>query len=453
MSDLPRTIISVLSHFASLFSRPVFCHVKTMFSAHIISKGRRCVTDLLRSASLTTVKNFSKYHDVFSKAKWSTFSGAKILFFQLLRLIPQSEIQIVMDSTIQRRKGTTIKGLGRKRDPVASTKDNKVLCIGQEWLVTSILIKFPWALVQWACPFLTILMPPKQPLRSSRNKSDLNPKKKSHKKTTQWARQVAYVLRRWLGKTRKCSLIADSAFACYSIAHTCVKLKIGFISRLRLDARIFPYPPTAKGRGRERLVGKRIRLQDMLHDPALQWHSALVNWYGGEIKRVEFLTGEHLWYAYGIKPVAIRWILLRGSTEDANPTVLFSTDLTHDIVWIIESFVSRWKLEVTFEEVRRHFGFETQRHWSDKAVDRITPSLLASFSIVCLCGKEVAQEDEKKVRPQQTTWYTKKQVTFSDVLSLMRGEIMSMKIFLGSSKNTNLRKKAVEELLAWVTAA
>ncbi len=34
---------------------------------------------------------------------------------------------------------------------------------------------------------------------------------------------------------------------------------------------------------------------------------------------------------------------------------------------IISWFVMRWQLEVTLQEVRRHLGFETQRHWSDSA--------------------------------------------------------------------------------------
>ena len=36
-------------------------------------------------------------------------------------------------------------------------------------------------------------------------------------------------------------------------------------------------------------------------------------------------------------------------------------------------FVRRWSVEVTFAEVRRHLGVETQRQWSDKAIARTTP--------------------------------------------------------------------------------
>ncbi len=47
--------------------------------------------------------------------------------------------------------------------------------------------------------------------------------------------------------------------------------------------------------------------------------------------------------------------------------------------------MKRWSLEVTFEEGRAHLGIETQRQWSDLAIERTTPLL---FGMRCiLIGK------------------------------------------------------------------
>src|SRR5206468_607274 len=46
------------------------------------------------------------------------------------------------------------------------------------------------------------------------------------------------------------------------------------------------------------------------------------------------------------------------------------TDLEIDPLDILRWFVRRWSTEVTFAEVRRHLGVETQRQWSDPAVAR-----------------------------------------------------------------------------------
>ena len=51
---------------------------------------------------------------------------------------------------------------------------------------------------------------------------------------------------------------------------------------------------------------------------------------------------------------------------------------------VIKWFVLRWQLEVTYHEVREHLGVETQRQWSDLAILRTTPALLALFSLVTL---------------------------------------------------------------------
>jgi hypothetical protein len=51
---------------------------------------------------------------------------------------------------------------------------------------------------------------------------------------------------------------------------------------------------------------------------------------------------------------------------------------------ILEWFVRRWQMEVTFEEERAHLGMETQRQWSDLAITRTTSILLGLFSLVTI---------------------------------------------------------------------
>jgi hypothetical protein len=46
--------------------------------------------------------------------------------------------------------------------------------------------------------------------------------------------------------------------------------------------------------------------------------------------------------------------------------------------------MKRWSLEVTFEEGRAHLGIETQRQWSDRAIERSTPLLFGLYSLVTL---------------------------------------------------------------------
>ena len=94
---------------------------------------------------------------------------------------------------------------------------------------------------------------------------------------------------------------------------------------------------------------------------------------------MEIATGTAVWYHSGKPPVAIRWVLLRDPQGKLETTALLSTDETLATEQMVRYFVRRWCLEVTFQEARAHLGVETQRQWSDRAIARTTPVLLAYF--------------------------------------------------------------------------
>lgn len=449
MTNLPVYMIQLLSIFFPLFSQPSYNSFLFLFHAHVLCKGRRTITEILKRVGLRNIKNYSKYHTFFSKAKWSTLNGSKILLLKLISLTP-GLVTFSIDTTVERRKGPKIKGLGIQRDAVRSTKGRKVLVPGLNWLVCAIHIQFPWSKRKWALPVLSLVMPPKNPLSTSKNVYDLK-RTKRHKTLTIWTCQVVKLLRRWLGPTIKITIVADSAFATYLLANTCKDLGVTLISRMRLDARTFDFPPPPKGRGRRKLVGQRLpTFQHMLKDTSLVWNKITAWWYGGKSKEIQILTGTCLWYGYGIRPVPIKWVLTRDGDQEV---LIFSTDINRPLNEIIEVFIERWGIEVTFEEVRRHLGMETQRQWSDKAVDRITPCILASYSIINLIAIESLQTQNEKIPIQTSSWYKKTHVTFSDVLAYVRIQILKETYFLGFDKNTELWKNELEEIMHQMAAA
>ena len=87
-------------------------------------------------------------------------------------------------------------------------------------------------------------------------------------------------------------------------------------------------------------------------------------------------------------------------------------------VQILEWFVRRWRMEVTFQEVRAHLGVETQRQWSDKAIARTTPTLFGLFSLVTLLAHYLKDQQQFPVR--QAAWYTKTLPTFADAVAIVR---------------------------------
>jgi len=118
------------------------------------------------------------------------------------------------------------------------------------------------------------------------------------------------------------------------------------------------------------------------------------------------------------------------------PQALLCTDLTADPAQILAWFVLRWQLAVTFEEVRRHLGVETQRQWSDRAILRTTPALLGLFALVALYAHPRMQPTGDVVR--QAAWYPKTLPTFSDALALTRRELWSHLAFCISARDPDM---------------
>ena len=89
--------------------------------------------------------------------------------------------------------------------------------------------------------------------------------------------------------------------------------------------------------------------------------------------------------------------------------------------------------------MRQRLGFESQRHWSERAIQRTAPALLALFSLVTLFAHEWMAQGSGIVR--QTAWYRKSYPTFSDALALVRKELWAQEeIFCGSAREKDMVK-------------
>lgn len=194
------------------------------------------------------------------------------------------------------------------------------------------------------------------------------------------------------------------------------------VTRLRLDAALYtPAPPRLPGtNGRPRKKGTRLpTLQQVLQDKATCWQRLTVTgWYGEGDRDVDVGTGTCVWYHTGLSAVPIRWVLLRDPAGRFAPQALLCTDATQTPLTIVQWFVKRWQVEVTFEEARARLGVESQRQWSEQAIARTTPCLFGLFSLVTLLADRIAGNGTLPLR--QDAWYAKQQPTFADALAAVR---------------------------------
>jgi hypothetical protein len=433
---LPETMIRVLSPFAPLFSRRVWQHVRLLLVGAILAPGKRTVASALQAVGLHGERRFCRYHRVMSRARWSSREASCVLLGLLLEAFaPKGPLVLGVDETLERRKGKKIAAKGIYRDPVRSSHEHFVKTSALRWVCVTLLVPIPWASRVWALPFLSALAYSERYAREQG---------KRHKKLTEWAAQLLLLVRRWYPE-REIVAVADGTYSSLRLLDRCRRLRkpITFITRLRLDAALYePAPPRHPGQiGRPRLKGERLpNLSVVAEDPTTDWTPIMVaDWYGREQRTVEVVSATAVWYSSGLPAVPLRWVLIRDPEGEFETQALLCTDLTIGAGRIISYFVRRWQMEATFQEVRQRLGFETQRHWSERAIQRTAPALLALFSLVTLFAHQRMAQGSGIVR--QTAWYHKSHPTFSDVLALVRKELWAQEeTFCGSAQENDFVK-------------
>jgi len=406
-------IVTLRAIFAPAFTARTFARALVLLYGTLCAVGPRTVTAALRAVGRAADAHFGTYHRVLNRARWAPLRLSRLLLGLLVVtcLAPDAPLLRAIDETLERRRGRRIRWRSRFRDPVRSGAGNPVLSQGIRWLSVALLVPVPWSRRLWACPFLTV--PVLAPATSAKLGTP-------HRTAIDRAQTLIRLVRRWQ-PGRDLVLIGDGGFAATALGHTCRALpRAALVTRLRLDAALYdpPTPPPPGRRGRKPKKGARQpNLKARLADPTTTWECATVPWYGGATKNLDLATGTALWHRAGHNPLPIRWVLLRDPAGKLPPTALCCTDPTVEATQVVGWFVARWNLEVTFEEVRAHLGFETQRQWSTTAIGRTPPCLLGLFSLVVLLAKTLHPQE---LPTRQAAWYAKDEATFADALAAVR---------------------------------
>lgn len=400
--------------FESLFSKRVWQSAQVLLAGAILCVGTRTVASCLRVMGLAGFSRFQRFHRVLSRAKWSSLHASRRLLQALVEAFaPEGPLVMALDDTIERRRGLKIAAKGVYRDAVASSDKTVVKVSGLRWLCLMLVAPIPWAGRLWALPFFSVLVPSEPYYVDQR---------RSARKLTDRARQMVRLAKRWL-PDREIVVTADSSFSSLKLLHA-ARRRVTFVTRLKLNAGLYePPPPRLPGTvGRPRLIGARQpKLCDVLIDPKTVWESLTMSkWYGTGERRIEVVTGTALWYHGGKPIVPLRWVLVRDPLHELDPQAFLCTNQNTTPAQILGWFVQRWQIEVTFEEARAHLGMETQRQWSDKAIERSTPIVLALYSMVALLAKELIEKQQQPMLIRQAAWYRKDCATFSDTIALVR---------------------------------
>jgi hypothetical protein len=411
-----RAMEAWLRPFAAMFTRPSWLNAVALATGALLCLNRRTVCAALRAVDGAADKGFGRFHRFLARGAWSGLDGARILLGLLHKaFVPEGEpLVAVVDDTVERRRGAKIRGKGIYRDAVRSSRSFFVKVEGLRWLSFQLAVRPGFAGRTWGLPFLTVLC------RSERADAERGRRHQTVPEKAAWGMRL---IARWC-PGRRLVMVGDGAYASLEVFWR-LRDRVVCIARCRMDARFFnPPTPRKKGqRGRPRVVGTRqLTPRTRAVRKATRWERmSIPGWRAkdGTMRReVDVATGTALWSAHG-KTLPVRWVLTRDPAGRAETRAFVCSDPQQSAAQILTWYAMRWAAEVTFQEARRHLGFETQRQWSDRAIHRTTPLLLGLFSLVTLWAAELAAT-AGKLGALGAAWYKKPEPTFSDCLAAVR---------------------------------
>jgi hypothetical protein len=416
----------------------------TLLTGTLLAQGRRTVAAALRASGNSMAGNWSSFHQVLNRARWSPLAVSRQLLLLIVEtFVPAGAcVDLVIDEKLERRWGSKISKRGHYRDSALSSRERSVSSPGLRWIVMAVVVTLPWTKQRWALPFLCVLTTTPEVSATLGRR---------HKTVGMWAQQMVSLVRRWL-PDRSIKLMGDTAYSILELGLHAKAQQVTLVTTGRLDAVLHEPPPerTRHTIGRPRVVGQRLpSLEQVLQDPQTRWQKLTLDWYAEGERTVEICTGTALWYRYGSDPLPMRWVLTRDPSGKHPPKAIFSTDPTQTAEQIVRDFMKRWSLEVTFEESCAHLGIETQRQWSDLAIERSTPLLFGLYSLVTLFGR--ALHPDGQIPVAQAAWYRKQTATFRDVLAVVRRHLWSLETFPTSptAAGVVLVPRSTLERLSW----
>jgi len=421
------TIINMFQEFSQAMTRPTHTNLGAILRGAILADGARTITACIKAASPWATKHFSVYENLMRRAKLNEKLMARILFDMILEHIPKGQaVNLVVDDSLVRRYGPYVMGLGVHRDPLRSSFTRKGVALGHKWVTLSVAIRLPYLRCAIALPIMSVLSIGTK--MANRSKVYMNLK---HRTPAKLALLLTYIVTKW-APDRRFHLIGDNMYASHRIADllntdgACSSLRdTSLVSRMQFDAGLYDPPGEYSGKGPKKRV-KGDRLPSPGEAAAMEdacWEAVNVEWYGSTRRDVLLLSGDGLWYKCGTKATQVRWVVVRDPAGRRRDECFFTTDMTLTPKEIVEVYVNRWSIEVTFEETKRHLGLETLRNRSEKAVLRSVPMLLGLFSFIVVWYSTCVGESDRRV--QSAPWYDKKAVTFSDMFDAAREDILT----------------------------
>jgi hypothetical protein len=435
------SFLCVLEAFRIALTAPSYGNMVIVAFGWILTRGTHAVTEALVMTGVAGRRHHEAFHRFFSRGTWKPDRLGYWLFQRLVPFLVEGPLQIVIDDTVAPKKGPHVFGIGSHLDAVRSTRKRKVFCFGHCWVVLSVLVRVPFSRRTWALPVL---------FRLYRNLKDCDRHNATYAKKTELARQMLDVFVGWVGP-RRVELAADSAY-CNDTVMRGLAASVVLFGSMRPDAVLTEVPERRDTGtlGRTRKRGATLpKPQALAEDASKPWKTCTAVLYGRKTTvKYKMLRGQ--WYrACGTR--LLRIVVVMTDKGSLPIRVFFCTDVTVDVVRLLETYAGRWGIEVFFREAKQLLGFADSSARKEAAVLRVAPFVGLLYTALVVWFLEGASYSHLAVPPIRPWYRHKHGLCFADILRTAQRAAVGANIFDPTNDIKHLPKSRAPSRLRQVT--
>jgi hypothetical protein len=335
----PPELYSLLLWFAPCFTQPSFAHFVSFIVCFATGLGRMTATTVYRTSPRDS--HWTNYSRFLSRYRWSVQAlSARLLELLITRCglwlddQGRQRLCVVIDETIVEKSSRRMYGVAWQRNTHGGwCRGTHIL--GHYWLMVGLLVRVAGR---------TMCLPLAFRLYRQKKRCPAD----EYRTPCQVALELLQSLPWPAAPDLVRTVVADAGFADQHLLRWCAENDFVAIVRGRMDARVHDLYVEQTGRGRPRVWGEPIALVQFAAEAA-HFTQTTALYQNRTPVQLASLVGRHRQSG-----LPMRFVILRTAGKD--DAVVMSTDLSLTPREIAGLYADRFAIEMTFRELKQHFG-------------------------------------------------------------------------------------------------
>lgn len=384
-------------------------------------------------------QDWSAEYRLLSQDQWEASAFFAPVLAEALDLTGDATTPIyaAQDDTLIRKRGKKIPGTAYARDPL-SPAFRVNLVWGQRFLQTALLVKpagpaRPWRAIPVAFRHTPPLKPPPRPTAEER--AAVKEARKRHNLSVAGADELQRLRdaldQRPGGRERLLLDAVDGGYANRTFLRHLPERTV-VVARLRKNAKLRAYLPPDQRCGARKYGPDQPTPEQLLRDETRPWQTLSV-FVAGQLRPLQYKVIEGLCWPRGTQDRPVRLILLKAAGYRLRkgskllyrqPAFLLATSTTVDVRHLIEAYLARWELEVSFRDEKTVLGVGQAQVRAPQAVPRAPAFLVAAYAALLLVSLRVFEDQRTEAFEPLPAWRRQPSLrpSLRDLITLLRKE-------------------------------